>query len=200
MYLKKAYGYVLPEKPFSCILRKATRIFYESKLWKEWKTFIKPTTCFFCFSMNGRILSIQEVEAIKIPVHDRCGCHLESVTAILAGTATAAGGSGVDLYVARNGFPPFNYLTQGEAKKLGWRKAYGNLAQVLPGKLIGGDIYKNRDGRLPQAEGRIWYEADFDYSSGYRNNCRLLFSNDGLLFATYDHYTTFYEIGLEGLE
>ncbi len=70
----------------------------------------------------------------------------------------------------------------------------------MPGKLIGGDIYKNRDGRLPQAEGRIWYEADFDYSRGYRNNCRLLFSNDGLLFATYDHYTTFYEIRLEGLE
>ncbi len=42
-----------------------------------------------------------------------------------------------------------------EAKKLGWRKARGNMAQVLPGKLIGGDIYKNRDGRLPQAGGEF---------------------------------------------
>ena len=43
------------------------------------------------------------------------------------------------------------------------------------------------------------YEADFDYSGGYRNDCRLLYSNDGLIFVTYDHYATFYEIGLEVL-
>ena len=63
--------------------------------------------------------------------------------------------------------------------------------------LIGGDPYKNRDGRLPYAPGRIWYEADFDYIGGFRNDCRLIFSNDGLLFVTYDHYETFIEIVLE---
>ena len=42
--------------------------------------------------------------------------------------------------------------------------------------------------------GRIWYEADINYESGYRNDARILYSNDGLIFASYDHYTTFYEI------
>ena len=53
------------------------------------------------------------------------------------------------------------------------------------------------NGRLPYAPGRIWYEADFDYTGGFRNDCRLIFSNDGLLFVTYDHYETFIEIVLE---
>ena len=40
----------------------------------------------------------------------------------------------------------------------------------------------------------IWYEADIDYQSGYRNTYRILYSNDGLIFVTYDHYQTFYEV------
>ena len=117
--------------------------------------------------------------------------------AILAGTATSSGINGVDLYVATYGVLPSNYLTKKKAKKLGWNPLAGNLADVLPGMLIGGDPYKNRDGRLPYASGRIWYEADFDYTGGFRNDCRLIFSNDGLLFVTYDHYETFIEIVLE---
>ena len=79
-------------------------------------------------------------------------------------------------------------------KKNGWISCKGNLREVLPGATIGGDIYKNRENKLPTAPGRIWYEADIDYNGGFRNQSRLLFSNDGLLFATYDHYQTFYEI------
>lgn len=55
-------------------------------------------------------------------------------------------------------------------------------------------IYRNFDGHLPQAPGRIWYEADINYKTGKRNNQRVLWSNDGLIFVTYDHYETFYEI------
>lgn len=65
---------------------------------------------------------------------------------------------------------------------------------MLPGKMLGGDIYKNREGKLPSAPGRVWYEADMNYKSGYRNRDRILYSNDGLIFVTYDHYQTFYEI------
>ena len=60
--------------------------------------------------------------------------------------------------------------------------------------MIFGGIYKNRDDKLPQDTGRIWYEADINYIHGYRNNERILFSNDGLIFVTYDHYKTFKEI------
>ena len=75
----------------------------------------------------------------------------------------------------------------------------GNLTEVLPGRVIGGDVFENRKHKLPESPGRTWYEADFDYDGGYRNNCRLLYSNDGLLFVTYDHYMSFYEIGLENI-
>lgn len=54
--------------------------------------------------------------------------------------------------------------------------------------------YKNRNGKLPSKNGRVWYEADINYTGGYRNDDRILFSNDGLIFVTYDHYETFLEI------
>ena len=60
--------------------------------------------------------------------------------------------------------------------------------------MLGGDVYHNGDSKLPDAPDRIWYEADIHYDGGKRNRQRLLYSNDGLMFATYDHYHTFYEI------
>ncbi len=60
--------------------------------------------------------------------------------------------------------------------------------------MIGGDVYSNREKKLPDAPGRVWHEADINYESGYRNRQRILYSNDGLIFASYDHYHTFYEI------
>lgn len=74
-----------------------------------------------------------------------------------------------------------------------------SLAEVLPGRVLGGKIYYNWNHKLPERAGRIWHEADFDYISGHRNERRLLYSNDGLLFVTYDHYESFYEIGWENL-
>jgi hypothetical protein len=55
-------------------------------------------------------------------------------------------------------------------------------------------IYYNDNNHLPVENGRIWYEADINYEKGYRGNDRILFSNDGLIFITYDHYKTFVEI------
>ncbi len=159
-----------------------------------------PCICPVCLMMNGKILPKDDPLVMEFPIHPNCKCTLDTLMAIAAGTATNAGASGVDWYIAVHGRLPDNYLTQKEAKKLGWKKALGNLDVVLPGKLIGGDIYRNWDGRLPTKPGRTWYEADFDYTGGYRNNCRLLFSNDGLLFVTYDHYLTFFEVGLEALQ
>ena len=98
-------------------------------------------------------------------------------------------------YIKKNGKLPDNYITKAEAIKLGWKSKLGNLADVAPGKIIGGDIYKNNDGFLPSKVGRIWYEADINYDFGYRGSGRILFSNDGLIFVTYDHYHTFVEIG-----
>ena len=65
---------------------------------------------------------------------------------------------------------------------------------MLPEKQIGGNIYLNKEMKHPQNQGRIWCEADFDFIDGYRNSKRILYSNDGLIFASYDHAQTFYEI------
>ena len=64
----------------------------------------------------------------------------------------------------------------------------------MPGKMLGGDVYGNDDFKLPSAPGRVWYEADVNYRGGKRNRQRIVYSNDGLMFATYDHYQTFHEI------
>ena len=62
------------------------------------------------------------------------------------------------------------------------------------GKMIGGNVYHNKEKKLPDISGRVWYEADINYTEGFRNRQRILYSNDGLIFVTYDHYQTFYEI------
>ena len=108
------------------------------------------------------------------------------------GTATIEGKNGTDYYVYNYGFLPPKYVTQNEAKKLGWIPKSGNLYEI--NNLIGGDIYYNRDKRLPHNDTRIWHEADLNYIYGFRNNCRLLYSNDGLIFLTFDHYKTFIEL------
>lgn len=199
MYKIKKTGYVINGIDYHRLLEKALHITYESKLWKIWRAIITPGTCYYCASMNGRILAVDDPRVAEIPVHPNCKCYVEALTAIAAGTATNAGKNGVDLYVALFGCLPNCYVRREVAEAAGWKRTRGNLATVLPGKLIGGDIYKNRDHRLPDISGRTWFEADFDYISGYRNGCRLLYSNDGLLFVTYDHYLSFYEIGLEGI-
>ena len=172
---------------------------YTSPQWKVWRAVVTANTCYYCASMSGRILSATDPLIFRIPVHPNCRCFIESLKAILVGTATSAGIDGVDMYMWRYGILPDYYISESEARKLGWRKILGNLAEVLPGRVIGGKIYLNWDHRLPERPGRIWREADFDYVSGFRNGRRLLYSNDGLLFVTYNHYLSFYEVGWEGL-
>ncbi|MCY8979254.1 hypothetical protein MOE38_07095 [Bacillus halotolerans] len=55
-------------------------------------------------------------------------------------------------------------------------------------------MYKNREKRLPEAKNRVWREADINYTTGYRGNGRLFYSNDGLIYITTDHYKTFVKL------
>lgn len=93
---------------------------------------------------------------------------------------------------------PDYYVTKEEAAIAGWIPKKQNLSEVLPGKQIGGNVYKNIEGKLPENSYRIWYEADFDYINGFRNAKRILYSNDGLIFVSYDHAQTFYETTEKG--
>ena len=97
----------------------------------------------------------------------------------------------VALYIHLYNHLPSNFITKNEAKDLGWDSSLGNLATVAPGKSIGGDKFGNREGLLPKADGRVYYECDIDYKKGKRNGKRIVFSNDGLIYYTGDHYESF---------
>ncbi|MCO6563859.1 MAG: ribonuclease [Apibacter sp.] len=94
-------------------------------------------------------------------------------------------------YIKKNHSLPNYYIKKMEARKAGWRPEKGNLCRILPGKIIGGDIFKNIENKIPSKKGRKWIEADLNYKCGMRGPDRVIFSNDGLIFVTYDHYNTF---------
>ena len=100
----------------------------------------------------------------------------------------------VALYIHEYGHLPSNYITKTKARKAGWDSSEGNLWEVLPGKSIGGGPFYNDEGLLPDAPGREWTECDIDYQGGFRNATRIVFSNDGLVYYTDDHYKTFQQI------
>lgn len=104
----------------------------------------------------------------------------------------------VALYIHTYDELPDNYLTKEEARELGWEASEGNLWEVTDEMLIGGDYFGNREGLLPEEEGRNYFEADVNYEGGYRGAERLVYSNDGLIYFTDDHYDSFQQLYGEG--
>ncbi|WBV61466.1 ribonuclease N [Chryseobacterium camelliae] len=92
-------------------------------------------------------------------------------------------------YVKQNHELPEYYITKNEAKKLGWSPSKGNLCDVLPGKAIGGDHFGNREGKLPK--GQKYFEADVNYNCGNRNADRIIFTKNGDVYLTKNHYKSF---------
>lgn len=97
----------------------------------------------------------------------------------------------VSLYIHIYNKLPKNYITKKEARDLGWEASKGNLWDVTDKKSIGGDKFGNREGKLPEKEGRQYYECDINYEGGHRGAERLVYSNDGLIYYTEDHYDSF---------
>ncbi|MBQ6899803.1 MAG: ribonuclease [Firmicutes bacterium] len=96
----------------------------------------------------------------------------------------------VAAYIHENGQLPDNFMTKDEARKLGWEG--GSLEEYAPGMAIGGDKFGNYEGILPKAKGRQYYECDIDtIGRDSRGAKRLVYSNDGLIYYTEDHYETF---------
>jgi hypothetical protein len=92
-------------------------------------------------------------------------------------------------YVKANRRLPDYYITKGEARKLGWVASKGNLCDVVPGRAIGGDKFSNREKALPA--GNKYFEADVNYNCGNRNADRIVFTKDGEVWLTKNHYKTF---------
>lgn len=166
----------------------------ESTRYLTWKANLDLGTCLLCREMSGKIYEAGEIIDPEPPMHPNCRCKIEPLQSLLAGTATKSRTLGADWWLKTYGKLPDYYISRQDAKAAGWIDYLGNLNLVLSGKMISGGIYKNKDGHLPSSPGRVWYEADINYTRGWRGLERILFSNDGLIFVTYDHYGTFYEI------
>ena len=94
-------------------------------------------------------------------------------------------------YLFEHGELPENFITKAEAQALGWDSSKNYVSDVAPGKSIGGDSFGNREELLPKAGGRTYREADCNYTGGPRGAERIVYSSDGLVFYTSDHYQTF---------
>lgn len=96
----------------------------------------------------------------------------------------------VAFYIYTYGHLPSNFITKKEAESLGW--SGGSLEPYAPGKCIGGNRFGNYEGILPEKEGRQYTECDIDTLGAEKRGAkRIVFSNDGLIYYTEDHYETF---------
>lgn len=194
MYYKNFKGYIIPDKTrgkarddtYSPPLSERDHYYY-------WQAIIDEKTCEECLAQHEKIFSRQENPNRYEHNHHNCRCTRISVKGVMAGTATKNGQNGADWWLKHYGRLPDYYITKEELEKLGWQKGK-KPSQFAPGKTLTDGIYNNKKKILPQAPGRIWYEADINYTPGRRNLHRIVWSNDGLIFVTYDHYETFYEI------
>ena len=97
----------------------------------------------------------------------------------------------VALYIHTYGKLPQNYINKKTAESLGWTSGEA-VSSFAPGKSIGGDRFGNYEQLLPKKKGRQYYECDIDaYGKKSRGAKRIVFSNDGLIYYTDDHYESF---------
>ena len=97
-------------------------------------------------------------------------------------------------YLFEHGKLPENFITKEEAQDLGWDSSRNYVSDVAPGKSIGGDRFGNYEGQLPTAKGRKFFECDANYTGGKRGAERIVYSSDGRVWYTKDHYGTFEEL------
>ena len=96
----------------------------------------------------------------------------------------------VGLFLHVYGRLPDNFISKEDAGELGWTG--GTVEKFIPGYAIGGSKFGNREGLLPKADGRQYYECDIDTNGGKsRGAKRIVYSNDGLIYYTEDHYESF---------
>lgn len=96
----------------------------------------------------------------------------------------------VALYLHLFGELPPHFITKKEAQKLGWDG--GEVEYYRTGAAIGGDYFGNYEGLLPKKKGRSYYECDIGtVGKKSRGAKRIIWSNDGLIYYTDDHYESF---------
>ena len=97
-------------------------------------------------------------------------------------------------YIFEHGELPDNFIRKKEAESRGWKTTYRYVSDLGEGITIGGDYFGNYEEKLPAVKGRKYYEADCFYQGGPRNEYRIIYSTDGHVWYTGDHYNTFIEL------
>lgn len=92
-------------------------------------------------------------------------------------------------FIRQNHKLPDYYITKNQARSLGWNPSKGNLCEAAPGKAIGGDVFGNRERKLPY--GKKYFEADVNYHCGSRKADRIVFTKDDDVYLTKNHYKSF---------
>lgn len=134
---------------------------------------------------TGDLTAAQEDDGDRTAPQDSSGN-----TAALPEDGAYTSKEDVALYIHLYGHLPDNFITKKEAQALGWPG--GSLEPYAPGKSIGGSRFGNYEGLLPDAQGRIYTECDIDtMGASSRGAKRIVFSNDGLIYYTGDHYASF---------
>lgn len=111
-------------------------------------------------------------------------------TAAIDEDGTYSSKEDVALYIHTYGHLPKNFITKKDAEALGWPG--GSLEPYASGMCIGGSRFGNYEGQLPEANGRTYQECDIDtMGASKRGAKRIVFSNDGLIYYTEDHYESF---------
>lgn len=165
----------------------------KSRNWKHWFALLDLKTCEECRKMHGKIYAANDKIRKKPPLHMYCRCEIKPMNAAYAEDCTKQETNGAPYWLKMYGCLPGYYITSDGLQILGWK--WGKPpSKYAPGKMATMGIYRNDNGHLPTESGRIWYEADINYISGKRNAHRVVWSNDGLIFVTYDHYKTFVEV------
>lgn len=158
---------------------------------KKWLRFL------IVFLLSFILVSCGEM-VLQVPIEKTIGSFnetLESTEAEESAPDLAEDGiysskDDVAKYLYLYGHLPSNFITKKEAEKLGWQG--GSLEPFAPGMCIGGNRFGNYEGLLPEKDGRFYTECDIDtLGADKRGAKRIVFSNDGLIYYTEDHYESF---------
>ncbi len=172
---KKLYPYLI-----ICVLIAVLGmyLFNNFKIEKKNTYITTPTDCFNCAK------------------NDKNSLQKDLSTPVSSGQTSSSGNieqlteeNSVINFVKQNHELPDFYMTKSEARKAGWDASQGNLCEVLPGKAIGGNHFSNREKTLPA--GAQYFEADVNYHCGHRGADRIVFTKNGDVWVTHDHYKNF---------
>ena len=131
-----------------------------------------------------------EEEALPLEVAEEPEAAEPEAAPVIAQDGSYTSKEDVALYIHTYGTLPGNFITKNEAKALGWEG--GGLEDYAPGMCIGGDRFGNYEELLPKQSGRKYTECDIDtMGADSRGAKRIVFSNDGLIYYTQDHYESF---------